>query len=382
MKNKKISVAAGALLCTTALSAFSPMLSTYAFDNSADGSSYFDINAQRCVVEGYNAENGTSITNIEQIDPEKLTTLDCSNRNISNFKGIMMLTKLESLNLSGNTKLNTDGQNFLVPASLKTLNISGVNSTYLDISNNVNLETLTVDRDVYLKTSAYIEKFNNEDEYAYGMNLSALKFLNSAVPTTTQTGYPAKYNSNTKTIAYQNNIPSVVPVKKGAHTYNILSRGGYMQSVLYFNDDKEDPQIQLVQENCKEGGDSENLYYVCDNMVYYGDTIDTEILIKKYNLTDYVLSKVEIVPPKANIKLDTDEETVKKGIALADANFTVKYYLDPNDLATPNTGVFTTEGATIVATTATLGIILTSLGLYVSQYVSKRQKSKIRFEKK
>lgn len=379
MKKQRHYLTAGALLCTSALGAFSPMLSASAFDNSVDGSSYFDINAQQCVVDGYNTENGTSITSIEQIDPAKITTLDCSNRNISNFRGVTILTNLKTLNLAGNTSLAL-GENFLVPDSLKTLNISGVNnSDYLDISNNTNLETLIAGQYLTLKTSTYVEKLSDESEYAYGMKLEGLKFLGSNTPIIDETNYPAKYDSNTKTITYKNKIPYAVSVKVGNSTYSIQSRGGTMDSFLYF----EDNEPLEIRNKCEEaeGYDGET-YIWCSNAVYYGDTIDTEAFIKKFNLSDYAVSKIEIVPPKANIKLDTDEETVKKGIALADANFTVKYYLDPSDLATPNTGVFTTEGATIVATTATLGIILTSLGLYVSQYVSRRQKSKIRFEKK
>lgn len=358
----------------------SPILSASAFDNSVDGSSYFDMNAQQCVVDGYNAENGTSITSIEQIDPAKITTLDCSNRNISNFRGVTILTNLKTLNLAGNTSLAL-GENFLVPDSLKTLNISGVNnSDYLDISNNTNLETLIAGQYLTLKTSTYVEKLSDEDEYAYGMKLGGLKFLGSNTPIIDETNYPAKYDSNTKTITYKDKVPlDGVSIKVGNSTYIIQSRGGTMESFLYF----EDSEPLEIRNKCEEYKSyDETTYLWCSDAVYYGDTIDTEAFIKKFNLSDYAVSKIEIVPPKANITLTVNEDTVKKGVVGTDANFTLKYYFDLSDLNVPDTGAFTGTGATVVATTAAAVIVLTGVAMYISRHATKRQKAKVHFGKK
>lgn len=381
MKNKKISVAAGALLCTSALSAFSPILSASAFNNSADGSSYFDINAQQCIVEQYNTANpGANITSIEQIDTSKVTTLDCHNRNISNFRGVVMLTKLKDLNLSGNANLAL-GDSFLVPDSLETLNISGVKSNGLNISQNTNLKTLVANQDLYLTTSTYIEKLSDKSEYSYGMNLSGLKFLNSAAPVSNQTDYPAKYDSSTKIITYKDAIPNYVPVKIGSYTYYISSRGGSMQSIIYFNngDDAASQGPIGVQDDCEENKDGS---VVCNNAVYYGDTIDTEAFAKAFDLSGYTLSKVEIIPPKKFVDLTVNEDTVKKGIVLADANITIKYYFDLSDLNVPDTGAFTGTGTTVVATTAAAAIVLAGAAMYISRHATKRQKAKVHFGKK
>lgn len=387
MKKQKYCLAAGALFCTSVLGAFSPALQTYAatFDNSTDGSSYFDTNAQACIVENYNTENSTSITSIEQIDVDKITTLDCSNRGIKNFRGVTLLGNLEVLNVSGNPNLNTSDLDFVIPKNLKTLNIVGsgiVDSdgeVYIDISENTKLENIRTSSPLKLKTSTYIEKLNSEAEYAYGMDLSGLKFINSIEPTANEE-YPSKYDTETKTISYESKIPNSVLVEKGDYKYNILSRGGTMQSFLYFKDgDKKESGPISVQDNCEEDKDG---VISCNNTVYYGDVIDTEAFVKSLGLSDYALSKVEIIPPKANVDLTVNEDAVKKGIVLADADITLKYHFDIGNLAVPDTGAFTAGGPTIVATTATVAIALTGITMYVSRHATKRQKAKVHFGKK
>ena len=369
MKKQKYYIAAGALLCASALSVFSSTLDTYAFENSVDGSSYFDSNAQACIVENYNAENSTSITSIEDIDPTKITTLDCSGRDISNFKGVTILTNLKTLNVSNNPRLVTYGSNFLTPASLETINVSNTN-TFFDFSHSPSLETITTDRTLYLTTIAYAEKTEDYGDDEYAIDLSELKFLDSS-------------SAHAVSFRTKNDVPGSVSITSGGYTHQVSTRGGWASYAIYLNGNTEVETHNpiYINNNCEE--DSEG-YYNCNNAVYYGDIIDTDaitedILSKVFNLSGYTLSKVEIIPPTANIKLTTNEDAVKKGMVLADANFTLKFYFDLGDLGTPDTGAFTTGSTTVVASTAAVAVVAISVVAYLSRHVTKRQKAKVHF---
>ncbi len=228
---------------------------------------------------------------------------------------------------------------------------------------------------------------NDDEEYAYGMDISVLKFINPIdITDTTDQDYPSIYDSTAKTITYEKAIPNYVYIATNSYTFYINSRGGYMKYAIYLNGDEEVETHNplFVNNNCEKTSED---YYICDDAIYYGDTIDTEdivenILAKIFNLADYTLTSVKIVPPTANLNLTTDTDTVKKGTALADAGFTLEFYFDlDEDVKTPDTGFFTANNKGLIAGISTITLSMASIIVYLSHYLVNRQKAKVKFNK-
>lgn len=368
----------GALACSTIAGLASPIASTF-----AEGStSFFDLNAKNCIIDSYNEENGTSIAAIEEVDFSSVTELKCANRNIVNFYGITLFPNLEKLDLSNNYNLQVYNMNFSQNTKLKEINVKGTNASFFDFRNNPDLESIESDSSLYLDTIAYVEKKDKKVDgtnYQYSMDLSVLKFLDS---------------SQNQEVLFKDrdSIEGNILVTAGGHTHRIYTRGGWMNYAIYLNGDEsvETHSPIYINNNCKE--EVEYGGYSCNNSAYYGEAIDTNEFIantlsKIFNLSNYRLSKVEIVPPTSNIELVNDTNTFKKGIILADANFTVKFYFDhsseyddsvpeadedtsstASSVSTPETGTVTTKMAQGVSAMATIGAVFAGITTSIVAY--------------
>ena len=108
------------------------------------------------------------------------------------------------------------------------------------------------------------------------------------------------------------------------------------------------------------------------------EEIKNGTLAKIFNLSKYRLSKVEIIPPSANVELSVDTDTVKKGKALADANFTIRFYFDlakdssstnqeanttdsADSASTPETGAFNSGSSQGVSSVAIIGSLVAGI---------------------
>ena len=361
---QKYYLTAGALFCSAISGLALPIASTFA----EGASSLFDLNAQACIIENYNAENSTAIETIEDVnlDYKKITVLNCSDRGITNIRGITMMTNLKELDISDNRNLQTDDIDFSQNTKLEKINVSGIRGTRFDFSKNLLLESIITDRNLYLKTPAYVGVLSNDAEYDYGMDLSVLKFLNStAAPVTNDEKYPAKYDSTTKMVSYKyGSVPAEVPVVMGDHTYFIDSRGGSVSYRVYLDDEYKE---------------------TIEDEIYYGDTIKVNeelavSLLEGDEAEEYTLSKIT-VGRKNNFEFTTNEDTVKEGKALADAELVLGFYFDSDKPSVPDTGAFTADGKNLVAITSIVSIAVTGIVLYLAHYIVERQKTKVRFDK-
>ena len=123
-----------------------------------------DKKLAKCVLSNYNTQNKTSLTDLNDSQLLRITTLDCTGKGITNVKGIEKLTNLKhltmpnntiytsSLDLSKNTKLtninlahnNISKVTLKNNVSLNTLNLSFNPITKIDVSKNVNLTNLNM----------------------------------------------------------------------------------------------------------------------------------------------------------------------------------------------------------------------------------------------
>ena len=383
MKKTKNIVAASVLACSAMSGLVMPMSGVYAEGTS----SFFDLNAEACIIENYNLENSTSITSLddEEFDRTKLTVLNCPNKELTNLRGITQFPNLIELDVSGNSKLNLAEMDFSQNEKLEIINVSGVNSDSMDLSNNPEIKSITIDHDMTVKTPAYVERMSKEKEYTYGMDLSGLKFLDEIEFDLEKKEYPYEYDEENKTITFKTNIPYSVPVKMGEYDLDIEVRSGFMSYALELKDGEEvevKDSTAIVDSNCDK---IEGTYH-CTNVVYTGDTFDSSAVIKDFlekafDLKGYILSEVNIVPPTANVKLTTDEKTVKKGEILPDAMFSIQFVYEKETIAPPDTGAFTDGGKTVVAVTATAGFVAVLIACYISSNAIKRAKAKVDFKK-
>ena len=314
----------------------------------AEGSSsYFDLAAAQCVVDNYNATTGSSVTTIEQVDFSVVTTLDCANRGITNFHGVVLFPNLENLNLVGNTSLNTSSMDFSQNTKLKQLNLYNAGQYWsLDLSNNPDIEELIIKPITgfvpYLTLHKGVEKFSDDKEYAYGVDLDNYKWFS-----TEHFGegvgfdedvYSYRLDESTNRILFEDktNIPYSFAFVDDANdsSFYVEALRGYINYRIFFEGDEELESHNpiAINNNCMQrhpvNGPS---YYSCSNVTYYGDEIDTDEIIENtlkriFNLSSYDLSKVEILPSTASIELVTDTDTAKKGKALSAANFDINFH--------------------------------------------------------
>ena len=397
MLNKKGIFTIGTLMC----SIFGGLsLPTNTFADSPDNhwmvnTGFSDINLFTCVLDEYEEVNNVDENYlIDALGPNdalpaeglaKITSLSCVNQGVTNTTGLGALPNLENLDLSNNSNLYTI--DVTANIKLKTINVSDLPVSYFDFSNNPNLESIATDRSLTLKTIAYVEKredtyleSDTSREYPYMFDLTGLKFdpLGGIV-----------YYSTI------DDIPSATTTSFGGYMHQILTRGGSMHYGIYLNGDAdiETHSPIFVDNNCSEKNDGN---YHCNNDIYAGETFDTEqtidtVLSKIFNLSGYKLSKVEIVPTSANIKLTLDTNTAKKGVALPEAYFTINYYFDqveesdievPNtSIKAPNTGAFTSDEKGIIVGISAAFISAIAIIFYASRYALNRERSKVRFGK-
>jgi len=207
--NTKIRVAASVLslagLCTIGLASPS-------YAASPASNSFNDENLKSCVIQTYNNLNGTRLTKLTVKQLSTLTSLNCKNMNISDASGLERLTKLTSLNLSGNrlstinlTKNPKLTSLYLRFNALKTLDLSkqtklstlyvnGNSLSSLDIRKNKELTKFRADN-IILDTNAAASQAGS----IYTLDLSSIKFFNMSTHLYFNDAYD--YNNDIKLLA-------------------------------------------------------------------------------------------------------------------------------------------------------------------------------------
>ena len=380
MKNKKSILTIGAITCSTLLT---PALSAITYAEGA--SSYFDWAAQECIIENYNSEFSKSVTEMEKVELAKITTLDCASRGIANFRGITLLTSLESLDISGNTKLDLGWLDFSQNTKLKEINVSGIpGQNYINFVDNLALESIITDRSLTIVSPAYLAKLTDAKEYAYGMDLSKLKIFtkSTATPVVDEAKYPANFDKETKVISYKSAIPSAVVLNFGKYDINLDTRPNYIIKAT----------IKMMDEDNTDKYKEINIDQSSIDTLYYGDTIDTdqifakikELYKEKYDFSKYTLAKVDINMPNKDkaLKFSTNKDESKKAIInAAGEQISLVYRLDLPTVKTPDTGVFTSENGTLIATASLATITTIGILAFVGNYIAKRSKTQVKFNK-
>ena len=408
MSKTKQYIAIGALLYSGFSGLALPIADTFA--DSPDyhwmaNTGFNDVNLFRCVLNAYEAANNVDDDWLtENLGPDdalpaaglaNIKTIECASQGVTSAVGLNKLPNLETLNLFGNTELwsiDVSGN-----TKLKEINISNNPTTYYDFSNNPELETISTDRSLYLKTIAYAKKITEEipesagGRIKYMIDMDDLKFLDQS--STHGVGFPD-----------QNSVSETVSVIAGGYTHQVSTRPSWVNYAVYLNGDAgaDSHNPISLNNNCTEATEG---YYTCNNKVFAGDIVDTDEIInntlsKIFNLSNYHLSKVEIKPSTAKVQLSVDTDLSKKGVILPDETFTLGFHFDYNapaennettndsqtkssgGIKTPDTGAFTGDRQAATAITTTMGAAIVSAIAYISGYIIKRQKSKVRFDKK
>lgn len=380
-----------------------------AADAHAEGSSsYFGLPAAQCVIDSYNDSTSSAVTTIEEVHFDEITALYCADRGITHFRGIVLFPNLETLDLSNNPNLAVNYMDFSQNPKLKYLNLNNSGSYWsLDLSNNPDIEYLairTANGNIPSVTFPNgIERLSDDEEYRYGFDLKKFKWLpgeGSYTFAINEDSYTL--DSSSKKLLFKNNaIPYYTTVSYDVSTFQIYSRSGYLSYRIFLEGDEEVESHGSIylNNNCEARTDSYdgNTYYYCNNAVYYGDEFDTDDLIentlkKIFNLDDYELSKVEIVPPTANIELTVDTDTAKKGKVLNDANFSIEFHYslktdsddeeeEPVAPAAPNTGIFVNEEGS--ANMANIAIALAGISIiaFIALSLTRRLSARSRARK-
>lgn len=376
----------------------------------AEGSSsFFDANAAQCVVDSYNATSGLSVTTIEEVDLNSVTALNCANRNITHFRGIVLFPNLTWIDLTNNTNLAVDYMDFSQNTKLKFVSLYNAGNYYsLDLSNSPDIESLYI-RPINgaMPTITLAKGVKKLDDGSYGFDLNDYKWWSnirshedylykveideSAYP------YTLDWDTNKLVFADKTKIPYSVATATPYGDYYIRTRTGYMNYRLFFEGDEEIETHNpiTINNNCeaRDGyGYNGGIYYYCNNTVYEGDEIDTNAirtnyLDKIFNLANYELSKVEIVPPTANVELSIDTDIQKKGIILGDANFTLDFHFAiksndaPSTPSTPDTGLFTKDDGSANVENILLSLACLSVIAFLVLGISHRLSLKSRTRK-
>lgn len=382
---KNITKTLGAFAAATCLSA-APMFSVSAVGSS----SYFDNNSANCVIEAYNTENSMSVTNIADVEFDKVKNVNCQSRGMTNFRGVVLLTNLERLNVAGNPNLNLYDMKFDYNTKLKEINLGSLNGYSLDFSKNTELEQITHTGELYLKTSAYVVKGDN----GYKMDLSGLKFIDATASLIENADYPATYDGESKIVSFDGKAGYTINMSVGGYGLFIKTRGGNMNYRVFLRGDEEVEShgSYYLQNGCEweEADNDYGGYYRCNSSVFYGDTIDTDEIIDStlrsiFNLANYSLKEVKIVPPTANLDLTEDTDLRKKGTILTEADFQIDFYFELSDgenlPGAPNTGLMfgNIEGMKKIAFIAVPAMVV--LG-FVVKFAIGRKNKKVKFSKR
>ena len=355
----------------------------------AEGSSsFFDANAAQCVVDSYNATTGSSVTTIEQVDFDSVTALNCANRNITHFRGIVLFKNLERLDLTNNTSLATEFMDFSQNTKLKTLSVYNAGNYWeLDLSHNPDLEYLSVRPSngtvPTIKFANGVENLGNDE---HGIDLSNYKWWKNESGynvSINNTDYPYTLNREANKLIFAHNVPYSVEFTTPYGHFRVGMLYGWVDYRIFFEGDEDlaTHNPVSVNNNCEPVESGDRTYYYCNSQIYYGDEIDTdkiqtEVLNKIFNVSDYELSKIEIVPPTANIELSTDTDLVKKGIALNEATFTIDFHYalksSSNAPKTPDTGFFTKSDGSVNLEHILLFLGCIASGITVSLFVLNR----------
>lgn len=348
-------------------------------------SSFFDWNAQQCIIDNYNSLPLTGVSRIEDVNFEKITTLNCNNRDITNIRGLTLMPNLEELYIHTNPELRSlDLSN---NKKLRVLDIEKTRIYDLDISNNPELETFygsaTYYGDKPVKTIAYVEK-SDRSGFKYKMDLSKLKFWDDDLYVTDD-DYETEYDPETKTVYFKDEVPGYS--MKTSEEYRIRTRIGYMRYEIFLEGDEEVETHNpfYVNHDCEKRTNEYGSWYSCDNSVYAGEELDTDKIIddtlkKIFNLDDYELSEVKIVPPTANIELTKDEDTLKQGKILPEADFVLEFHFELKKPKAPDTGFFTNRDGSVNVSNVLLALAGLSISafaiIFLAHRLSKKAKAK------
>lgn len=405
-------ILSGLLLSASAIPA------TITPNSYAEGaSSYFDLNAQQCVIDMYNADSGSSATSIEEVDFDAITGIECPNQNITNFRGVVLMKNLLVLDLSGNSISSIDlsqnkelywldlndtdiaaidlsGNNALrsvylennsqlrdviLPENAQLLTgiylLNNPNLHYLDIPDLGWLDDLEIDtNNMYLRTSAFAKVENGEIK----MDLSELHFLDAIKPriTSSWTYVPQdwlEYNPETKIVTYNRNGSSPM------FDYVLFDYAIAGKTSRVFIDTK-GTAIGLVPII-----DNEKVYHpqAIDDKKFYGETIDSDDYLDlmderlkdlaeggyaDFDYANLVLTKVTLSDEFSETELEiiTDEDLRQVArINSADGNVVIKYYYETKSPKTPDTGFFTNEDGSVNVS----NVLLSLAGLSISAFV-------------
>ena len=385
MKNKKVlpGLAAGAMIASGVLGVLSPTQNTYA----AGGASAFkDASFKTCVLHAYNTENPTDLVeNFSDLTDAKLATIKavrCANGqtqdyDIRDISGIEYLTNLETLDLEGNSNLevNISSPKFSIKnnAKLEDLNIMRVAATSdsIDISGNKELTTFRASNHFNLQTSAYAKKSTTGDGYT--MDVSEVKILDKEGADYVMEAAEGISISN-KIISFTEK-PALAGVK-------FESNGG----TAYFNSVSILPlpstvRIEVITEDKTVAKTSESYFE--------GDTIDTDEILKEIiagdeeiasELKDLTLNSVAV---SKGVTLSKEDKASKVGtVNIHNGEISIVYVYGEAAPEVPDTGAFTSDGKTIIATASAAVLAVAGIALYVSRYAKNRVASRVRFGKK
>lgn len=350
--------------------------------NAEGPSSFLDIDAtEQCLIDSYNADTGKSATDIEDIvkDAKSLKNFSCPNAGMRDFRGITMFSNLETVDISGNPNLKISEMDFSQNPKLKTINLTGSYNSgnadnriiFFNFSNNPALESIIASSNINIVSVAYGE-VNDGEEYQYKIDYSKLKFIDGIVINEEDEIYPAKHDEDNHAIYFKNNVPSSIIAKKGDTQYTLSTRGYNVQNLIYFEgaDELESHGEILLAENCKKiETESGSSHYACINQAFSGDKLNTDEYIENtlkpiFNLEKFELSGIEIVPPTANLALETNTDTSKVGVYKASndmySNLNFKYHFSPN-IDVPDTGRNTKEQSGAEALLKNITIVTASL---------------------
>ncbi|MBO7718434.1 leucine-rich repeat domain-containing protein [Candidatus Saccharibacteria bacterium] len=146
-------------------------------------SSYFDWNAQQCIIAAVNSDDDiasiaeapkpVSDINSAMKYADKLTKIECPDKKITNFRGVVNLTNLVELDLADN---NISSIDFSLNNSLKKLDVSNNKLTSVTLPREGVLEDL----DVSHNELAVLDVSNNDSLLSLRAFSNKLTFINVA----------------------------------------------------------------------------------------------------------------------------------------------------------------------------------------------------------
>lgn len=252
----------------------------------AEGSSsFFDAEGVICILENYRSQTGEDVS-IEEVDFNRITTLNCPSYGIKYLNGLTLMSNLEYLNLAYNENLSINTLDFSNNPKLKTIDLRGLgyNGEYLDLRNNPDVEFINIDQSIGVKTIASLRKM---DDGIYGIDLSDVKFIDS---------------NYRRLITYPDgSMLDKISVTFGGYLHSLSTNLSMTQCVVY----ADGVSLTTKDDGCRG-------HYVTEGEIFDTDDIIENIINKAYDLEGYELSYIKLTD-KRGFNLTVDTDLVKKG---------------------------------------------------------------------